>query len=154
MTGRVSAPSVSRRASQASVVIAPDGVAALAAYLWGSAPVHTTDLRKAAGREVHYRVVGRRVSGADDGLVYEHVVPVLILGLRRLVRGETAKQVLRLHRGCMVTSAEHERLGRMRSDHPDLIVRAVLCPPEEVIETCLERYSRARIRLRPIAPAH
>jgi hypothetical protein len=152
MTNQAPGRRAGRAASTAGVLIAPDGVAALAGYLWGNATIHTGDLRRAAGREVHYRVVGRRAGGADDGLVYEHVVPVLILGLRRLVRKETAKQVLRLHRGCMVTKVEHQLLGSMRTDHPDLIVRAVLCPPEEAVEICLERYSRARIRLRLIAP--
>jgi len=122
------------------VTIEPDGVLSLATYLWGQGNAHTADLRRAAGRGVHYREVGRR-SDAGGDLAYEHLVPVLILGLRRVVRQEAARQVLRLHRGCLVTKEEHQRLGSMRNDHPDLLIRAVLCPPQEVVDVCLERYT-------------
>jgi hypothetical protein len=74
-----------RATSVQSVTIEPDGVLSLATYLWGRANIHTVDLRRAAGRDVHYRVVGRR-GGADEVVIYEHIVPVLVLGLRRLVR--------------------------------------------------------------------
>jgi hypothetical protein len=60
--------------------------------------------------------------------------------------------VLRLHRGCLVTKPEHQRLGSMRNDYPDLLIRAVLCPPDEVVDVCLERYARAGIRVRLLEP--
>jgi hypothetical protein len=126
-----------------AVTVDSDRVLDLAHYLWGGGKVCTADLRRAAGRQVHYRGGRPAKRRWRAGGLRAYGKPLLVLGLCRLVRNQSAKQVLRSHCGCMVTKDEHQRLGRMRQHHPQLIAGAGLCLSEDIVGICLERSGRA-----------
>ena len=92
--------------------------------------------KQVGGRWLTHQVV--RSEPATGPLHYEHIIPVLIFALRYEIHREqfSTEDVV----ACIVTATEHGRLRKLRNA-PDILIPALACERDQVLDVCLRRYS-------------